>query len=128
VHFEEEVLPDPTRRIGARFVRVSEVARLGEAIVAYVCAWLLFDEFRINNIAVAPEHQGRGIGRWFLRGLLDRAHAAGCTRAELEVRASNEPALALYRREGFVEIGRRANYYQQEGEDAIVMSLDLRGR
>lgn len=105
--------------------RVADVLRDGGHVVGYVCAWILFDELKINNIAVAPVFRGRGVGRWLLRQLLAVGRDAGCTRAALEVRPSNRPALALYRTEGFVEAGRRPNYYEREAEDALLLELDL---
>jgi len=94
-------------------------------IVAYACVWCLDDELKINNIAVGQGARGHGVGRWLLLCLLGDAISRGCRWATLEVRPSNQAALALYRGLGFVEIGRRKGYYAAESEDAIVMALDL---
>ena len=85
-------------------------------------------ELRINNIAVHPHWRGRGIGARLLAFLLEQAVRRGCEEATLEVRPSNEPALSIYLRAGFHEIGRRANYYMDTHEDAVVMRLPLGGQ
>ena len=94
-------------------------------VSGYACLWCIHDELKINNFAIVGTERGHGLGRWLLHALLDDAIARGCRSATLEVRPSNEAALALYRACGFVEIGRRKGYYVTEGEDAIVMSLEL---
>lgn len=97
-------------------------------IVGYASVWIVDQELRINNIAVHPHWRGRGIGARLLAFLLDQAVRHGCEEATLEVRPSNEPALSIYRRAGFHEIGRRANYYMDTDEDAVVMRLPLGGQ
>jgi ribosomal-protein-alanine N-acetyltransferase len=104
----------------------STVARDKEGrIVGYSCCWHLHEELKINNIAVHPKHRGKGIGRTLLRAALEAARGADCQVALLEVRPSNSAARALYASEGFVEVGRRKDYYTQEREDALVLALDL---
>jgi ribosomal-protein-alanine N-acetyltransferase len=97
----------------------------GEPIVGYVVFWLVHDEVHVLNIATAVEARRRGIGR----ALMDEAHEHGRRRgaalSTLEVRRSNTGAIELYRSMGYRQVGVRANYYQEEGEDAIVMTLDL---
>ncbi|MDR0716079.1 MAG: ribosomal protein S18-alanine N-acetyltransferase [Azoarcus sp.] len=99
----------------------------GGAPVAYAVVLAVIDENHLLNISVARGEQGRGLGGRFLGHLLDEARRGDARRFFLEVRPSNAPALALYRRAGFVEIGRRKGYYPASGgrEDAIVMRLDL---
>ena len=94
-------------------------------VVGYACLWCIHDELKIHNIAILDAERGRGIGRWLLLCVLGDAIARDCRSATLEVRPSNAAALALYRSHGFVETGRRKGYYAAEGEDAIVMSLEL---
>ncbi|HKQ59985.1 MAG TPA: ribosomal protein S18-alanine N-acetyltransferase [Candidatus Polarisedimenticolaceae bacterium] len=101
------------------------VLRDAGAVVAYACVWHVEDEMWINNIAVHPDHQRRGLGRWMLCRLIEEARRRGDRRAGLEVRPSNAPALALYRELGFVQVGRRKNYYRLEREDALVMERPL---
>jgi ribosomal-protein-alanine N-acetyltransferase len=80
------------------------------------------DAAHVTNLAVAPAHQGRGIGRCLLRWLLEAGAAAlGCAAVTLEVRAGNRAARRLYEREGFVAAGVRPDYYRQPTEDAVIM-------
>jgi ribosomal-protein-alanine N-acetyltransferase len=76
-------------------------------------------EAEVHTIGVAPLAQGHGIGRRLLAGLLERADALGAV-TFLEVRTDNEPALALYRSEGFEVVGTRRRYYAS-GRDAYTM-------
>lgn len=98
-----------------------------ETILGYFLMSLAVGEAHILNICIAPEWQGHGLGRRLLRGLLQIARARGAQRVFLEVRPSNEAAIALYHSEGFNEIGRRPRYYPAfEGrEDAVVMAIEL---
>ncbi|MFC4554365.1 ribosomal protein S18-alanine N-acetyltransferase [Georgenia faecalis] len=85
----------------------------------------LADEASVMTVGVAPEHRRRGIGALLLADLLARARAAGCRRVFLEVRAGDAGAQRLYARAGFASIGVRRGYYAPEGEDAVVMALEL---
>ena len=78
----------------------------------------------VQNIAVAPDHQRRGLGTLLLHDLIARARRRGATELFLDVRAGNEAAIALYRGFGFTELARRAAYYGP-GLDAVVMRLGL---
>jgi ribosomal-protein-alanine acetyltransferase len=95
----------------------------GEA-VGSLMAWHLYEDLEINRVAVVPTLRGRGIGALLVRQVLDEAIAGGAARALLEVRADNAAALALYRRTGFAESGRRKGYYH-DGMDAVVMTCML---
>lgn len=81
------------------------------------------EEAHLLNIAIKPELQRQGLGRQLLNRVLERAAAGGAKRLLLEVRPSNLGALNLYRKEGFVELGVRRQYYPAgtTREDAIVM-------
>jgi ribosomal protein S18 acetylase RimI-like enzyme len=76
-------------------------------------------------IAVVPAHRGCGLGKMLLAALLDEARGLGVSDVFLEVRADNEPAMALYESFGFRPIDRRVGYYQPDGVDAIVMRAGL---
>jgi ribosomal-protein-alanine N-acetyltransferase len=104
---------------------VNRVARRGREVLGYVLVWHLHGELKINNIAVRKDCQGQGLGGWMLRRTLQAARRASCDVAHLEVRPSNLRALALYAKHGFVEIARRKNYYEREGEDALLMEARL---
>jgi len=91
------------------------------AIIGY--AGLAFppgsDEAEVQNVAVVPDAQGRGIGRALLTDLL--AHARSAERILLEVRTDNVPAITLYESLGFTTLGIRRKYYQPSGADAYTM-------
>jgi len=101
------------------------VLRSPDEIIAYAVAWFIVDEIHIGNIAVRPERQGEGIGRALLRSILEEGERRGMTYATLEVRPSNAPALALYERFGFRQIAVRKQYYRDNREDALVLSLEI---
>jgi len=104
---------------------VNRVLKCGDRVLGYSCTWIVNDGLRINNIAVHPDHRRRGLARRLLRATLREARGRGCRRATLEVRPSNGAALRLYRQHGFVQVGRRRNYYEDEGEDALLMETGL---
>lgn len=99
----------------------------GEALLGYggVRAVAGAADADIQTIAIAPEARGHGRGRALLQELLATARERGARQVFLEVRADNPTATALYRSEGFLEVGRRPRYYQPDDVDAVVMSLDL---
>ena len=83
-------------------------------------------EAQIYNIAIAPEFRREGIGEALLRHMIEKAEGDGCSLVTLEVRSDNDAAMALYKKLGFREVGRRKGYYAKGGEDAILMDLVLR--
>lgn len=98
------------------------VLRTPDDPVAGFCAfWRVGEQIHVNNLAVRPELRGRGLGRQLLDGVLATAARLGATSVTLEVRRSNTPALRLYERAGFRQVGVRRNYYTQPVEDALVL-------
>jgi len=97
----------------------------GERVVGFIVYWLVHDEVHVLNIATAREERRRGIGLALMEEAADAGRRRGATLATLEVRRSNEAAIALYRALGYRQAGVRPNYYAEEKEDAIVMVLDL---
>jgi ribosomal-protein-alanine N-acetyltransferase len=95
--------------------------------VGYAVMMLAVDEADLLNISVLPAFQRQGTGTALLQHLMRRAKARQATRMLLEVRATNQAALALYTRQGFIEMGRRRGYYSahEQREDAIVMAHEL---
>jgi ribosomal-protein-alanine N-acetyltransferase len=83
------------------------------------------DEFEILNLAVAKSHRRRGVATQLLETMSAWLQRVGTRRAYLEVRATNEAAIALYVRHGFGQNGRRLRYYQNPVEDAVVFSWDV---
>ena len=90
-------------------------------VVGYVGVWLLGEEGHITNVAVAPEARRRGVGAALLLALMRLAAERGARSMTLEVRPSNEAALALYRKFGFRSVGRRPHYYTDNDEDAEIL-------
>jgi len=82
------------------------------------------DEFEILNLAVGRACRRRGVATKLVTAALEHAQSAGARRAFLEVRASNEGAIALYTRVGFRGCGRRLNYYRSPLEDAVLLVFD----
>lgn len=97
------------------------VARRGSRVVGYAGALLVAGEAHVTTIAVDPDQQGGGLGRALLLALVRRCVVLGTGAVTLEVRASNEPAKALYRRFGFAPAGVRKGYYSKPTEDALVL-------
>lgn len=97
----------------------------GMALRGFLIFWLVHDELHILNVATDPARRRQGVARAVLQATLEQGLAHRCVLATLEVRRSNLAAQALYREFGFRPAGVRANYYADEGEDAIVMNLDL---
>ena len=96
-----------------------------EMILAYAVLWYAADEAELGDMAVLPEARGSGLGAWMLEKALGEARSRGAKRVFLEVRESNDVARRLYERAGFDTTGRRANYYSEPVEDAILMTRSL---
>ncbi len=94
-------------------------------MVGFIVFWLVHDEVHVLNVVTAREARRRGVGRALMEEAADAGRKRGAVLATLEVRRSNEAALALYRTLGYRQVGVRPKYYAEEGEDAIVMLLDL---
>ena len=94
-------------------------------LAGYIGAQLIVDELDIFNVCVDEAFRRRGIGALLVQTLKIAAPNFGALRLCLEVRASNAPAIALYEKQGFIEGGRRKNYYSAPREDAILMDCCL---
>ena len=97
------------------------VAVHGDQIMGYAGFWLILEEAHITTIAVHPTEQGQKIGEQLLLGLIDESARHGAKWMTLEVRISNVVAQKLYEKYGFSALGKRRGYYQDDGEDALVM-------
>jgi ribosomal-protein-alanine N-acetyltransferase len=100
------------------------VAELDGRVAAMLVAWLIVDEIHIATIATHPDFRKQGIGEKLLSVTLQSAKAEGALTSFLEVRESNDAAIMMYQKFGYVESGRREGYYKDNGEDAILMTLD----
>ena len=101
------------------------VALEGEMVVGYVGSQTVIDESDMMNIAVHPDHRRKGIAEALIGELETALHQRGSLGLTLEVRASNAPAIALYEKLGFVQVGRRPNYYRNPKEDALILRKEL---
>jgi ribosomal-protein-alanine N-acetyltransferase len=113
--------PDAAPR---RIALVVEEVATG-VVVGFAVASLLPPEAELEIIAVAPAAQRQGLARQLFFALAIELRTAGVIGVMLEVRATNQLALGLYRRLGFVETGRRTRYYNDPAEDAVLMRLRL---
>lgn len=92
-----------------------------DSLPALGCSWAILEEAHITIVAVHPDYLRQGLGQAMLLALLVAAYQRGLERATLEVRVSNQAAIALYEKFGFRQAGLRKRYYQDTGEDALVM-------
>lgn len=98
------------------------VAEEAEEILGYCGVIMAVDEGDITNVSVKKTIQGKGVGTALLKELIRQTADKGVLTLFLEVRESNQPALALYEKQGFVRMGVRKNYYTDPVEDGITMS------
>ncbi len=127
LRIEEAVFPQPwshrlfVEELSQRGSRAYRSAWVGRTIVGFAGQMFIDDESHVNNIAVDPGWQGRGLGAVLLADLVRTALARGARHLTLEVRVGNEPAVALYHRFGLAPVGVRRNYYPVTGDDALIM-------
>lgn len=98
------------------------VAEEGKEILGYCGVIMAVDEGDITNVSVKKEMQGQGVGTALLKELIVQTGERGVPTLFLEVRESNQSALTLYEKQGFVRMGIRKNYYTDPVEDGITMS------
>ncbi len=111
----------------ARELSNSDVARVyilrgpDDRLLAFCACWVIFDELHINTLAVEPAARRQGLATRLLLFVFAEAVAAGVRRATLEVRRSNDAALRLYERLGFVVHAVRPRYYTHPEEDGLIL-------
>jgi ribosomal-protein-alanine N-acetyltransferase len=91
------------------------------SVIGFIGSWLLADEVHISTLAVHPEFRRQGTGEQLLLTLLHWAVNRGAEIATLEVRISNQAAIRLYQKFGFIISGRKPGYYRDNQEDAFTM-------
>lgn len=96
-----------------------------EKVLGYVGSQTVFEDADILNVAVLPAARRRGIAEALMTALESRLSERGAERITLEVRASNAPAIALYRKLGYVQVGLRKNYYEKPREDALILQKQI---
>ena len=97
------------------------VAMDDDKLVGYVGSQSVMGWADMMNLAVAPDYRKQGVGQALVLELIEQLKAAKVSCLTLEVRASNAPAIALYTKMGFLEVGRRPNYYRNPKEDALIL-------
>lgn len=100
---------------------VGELVEDTKRIVGYIGLWQIFDEGHIMNVCVDPVYRRNHIGYDLLETMIDVTSKKGINKWTLEVRKSNYPAIRLYKKLGFLEVGIRRGYYEDNKEDAIIM-------
>ncbi|MGZ4611359.1 MAG: ribosomal protein S18-alanine N-acetyltransferase [Actinomycetes bacterium] len=125
---EVALFPDPwtvgtfwSELAGVPDTRHYVVAESGGHLVGYAGLFAVGHQADVQTLAVARDHQGRGLGAVLLQVLLDEADRRDAGEVLLEVRADNDSAMRLYERFGFERIGVRRGYYQPGRVDAVVM-------
>ena len=101
------------------------VAMEGDKVVGYVGSQTVIDESDVMNIAVHPDFRRQGIGEALLETLADALREKGSRGLTLEARVSNTPAVSLYEKAGFRQVGLRKNYYRNPKEDALILRKEL---
>jgi [ribosomal protein S18]-alanine N-acetyltransferase len=89
--------------------------------IGLACAWAIADEAHITLLAIDPAYRQQGLGQMLLYALLVLAWRRSLKWATLEVRLSNQTAISLYQKFGFESVGQRRGYYQDTGEDALIL-------
>ena len=97
------------------------VAMDGETVAGYIGSQSVEGEADMMNVAVHPDYRRQGIARLLVTELVAALAKKGVSSLALEVRASNVPAISLYEQLGFVQVGRRPNYYRNPKEDAYIL-------
>ena len=100
-------------------------ARQRKAIVGFIAGRRVADEAEILNLAVRSPARRLGVGRHLVEALLNVFQREGVIRVFLEVRESNTEAVAFYQRLGFLQVGKRLDYYHEPDESALVLALDV---
>ena len=97
------------------------VAEENGVVLGYIGSQTCLDETDMMNVAVHPDHRNKGIATSLIMGLVGALQKRGSRCLTLEVRASNEAAIRVYRSLEFTEVGRRKNYYRNPREDALIL-------
>ena len=131
IEIEESAYPFPwTRGIFEDCLRVGYDCRglqLGSLLVGYAVHTQFAGECHLLNLCIDPAWQRRRFGSLMLEQTIFQAGSGNCSSVFLEVRPSNRPGIALYRKRGFYVVGERPDYYRARHgrESAIIMRLDL---
>ena len=101
------------------------VAAEDDLVLGYVGSQTVMDESDMMNLAVLPQYRRQGIGEKLVVSLMEQLKNRGSVSLTLEVRVSNDRAISLYEKMGFLQVGRRPNYYRNPKEDAFILRKEL---
>ncbi len=101
------------------------VAKFHGVVVGYVSFTVIIDECQIINFATKNQFKRQGVGKTVMEALISHCENLGVKKYFLEVRVSNEGAIALYKKYGFVPVGISKNHFSAPREDAVLMNLEL---
>lgn len=102
------------------------IAEIDGCVAGYVGSEAVLDSADMMNIAVAPEYRKRGIAEALIKALVEHLQQRDIQFLLLEVRVSNAPAIALYNKLCFEQVGRRPRYYTNPREDALILRKELK--
>lgn len=130
IAIEQESFSDPWSEEDFRSSFLDEkngylVAVIDDRVAGYCGCWGVAGEGDIYNVAVKKEFRRQHIAEKLLRALIQMSAERGITSFTLEVRATNEPAISLYRSLGFESAGIRKDFYSKPKEDAVIMWLHM---
>ena len=115
--WSREAFVSEMKNVAARYL----VAEKAGKVIGYAGAWIILDESHITNIAIREDMRGHGYGKALTGALMQYIANLGAAYATLEVRRSNERAQHVYKTLGFIGVGWRKRYYEDNGEDALLM-------
>ncbi len=114
----EREISSPNSTILLLFLRQDNFT---EKLIGLGCLWSIMEEAHITLLGIHPDYHGQGLGQLLLYALLKDAVDRKLERATLEVKTTNDSAIALYKKFGFKIAGKRKNYYPKTGEDAFIL-------
>lgn len=97
------------------------VFKVETRLIGYLCFWKVMDEAHLLNVSLHADFRGKGLGKFIMNYLENTCAQIGLSKILLEVAQTNHPAIKLYKKCGFVKVGLRKKFYQETGDDAILM-------
>lgn len=119
-HWSDESFYNEINNQIGRYYALMDTSR--QQLIGYCGFWLIVDEAHVTTIAVQPEYRGNSLGELLLVQMIERCMAQSMHWLTLEVRVSNYSAQNLYYKYGFASVGTRPKYYQDNQEDALIMT------
>lgn len=117
---ENSIASELNNRLSLWLVAVED-----DLVVGYVGSQTVLGETDMMNIATHPDYRKQGIGTALINELITELKNRNSHSLMLEVRVSNDPAISVYQKMGFTEVGRRRNYYRNPREDALILRKEF---